>query len=57
MNAAERDAIRAEAFAEAAQALKDMGPIWGGDAMWLTSGTKVADLTASIVRGLAQEES
>ncbi|HEX6684996.1 MAG TPA: hypothetical protein VF062_19560 [Candidatus Limnocylindrales bacterium] len=57
MNTVERDAIRAEAFAEAAQALKDMGPIWGGDAMWLTSGTKVADLTASIVRDLAQEES
>lgn len=32
-----------------ADELRSMGEVWGGDAMWLTSGTKVADLMAETV--------
>ena len=52
----DRDAIRAEAFAEAEQALRDMANTWGGDLTWVTTGTRVADVAASVIRDLARED-
>lgn len=38
-----------------ADELRSMGDVWGGDAMWVTTGTKVADLMAeSVVAHLAE---
>lgn len=48
--------VKADALRQAADEIEaDMGPVWGGDSMWLTTGTKVATLTAEVLRSMAED--
>jgi len=54
--AAARDEARGEALRDAARFFEyDMAPAWGGDARWISTGSHVADLVASILRERADE--
>lgn len=55
-----RGPVMAEAKAaglrEAADDIEtDWAPVWGGDGMWFTTGTAVAELVAGTLRSMAQE--
>lgn len=50
----EADAAQA-ALNAAADGMIEMGDIWGGNAMWLTTGTHVATLVAEVLRQDAAE--
>ena len=52
--AADRARVRAETLAEVQVEFERMGPIWGGSAAWLTTGTNVAALAVDVVRGMAE---
>lgn len=34
----------------------EMARAWGGDSSWLTTGTKIADLVADVLNGLADDD-
>ena len=47
---------QAEALRTAArQFVEDMAPAWGGDAQWLTTGTRVAEVVACVLREMAAD--
>jgi hypothetical protein len=47
---------KAEALREAARYFEyEMAPAWGGDATWLSTGNRVADLVGSTLRDRADE--
>lgn len=47
---------KAEALRDAADMSRDLANAWGNDAAWMTTGTKVADLWASILTDQAEEK-
>ena len=50
----EKDAIRAAAFREAAAEFRVHGArAWGGDATWITTGNKVAEVVAEWLEEMA----
>lgn len=53
--AAREDALRRSAVEAVADDLASMAEVWGGDRAWLTTGTKVAEMTAERVRAYAAE--
>ena len=51
-----REAAKAEGLLEAAADIEtDWAPAWGGDHMWFTTGTTVAELVADTLRAMALE--
>lgn len=48
---AEAEALRAAAR----RFIEDMAPAWGGDAQWLTTGTRVAEVVACVLREMAAD--
>ena len=48
---------RAKALKKAAKYFeKNMGAIWGGNAMWITTGNHIAELVGGILNEMAEEE-
>ena len=55
MNADMR-AAQAEALRVAARCfVEDMAGVWGGDSQWLTTGTRVAEVAACVLREMAAD--
>ena len=47
---------QAEALRTAARRfVEDMAPAWGGDSQWLTTGTRVAEVVACVLREMAAD--
>lgn len=50
-------AIREAALLQAARHFEyEMAPAWGGDSTWISTGSRVADLVASILRDMAAQQ-
>lgn len=48
--------VQAEALRTAAKHfVDDMAAVWGGDLQWLTTGTRVAEVVACVLREMAAE--
>lgn len=48
--------VKATVLRQAADEIEaEMGPVWGGERMWLTTGTKVASLVADVLRSMAED--
>lgn len=50
-NAAAEEALRAAARSF----VTEMGDVWGGDSMWVTTGTRVAEVVACVLREMADD--
>lgn len=56
MNAEDAAAVQSEALRTAARAfVTEMGDTWGGNSQWLTTGTRVAEVVACVLREMADD--